>query len=221
MEYFEKIIEEEHDETVMYIIVSVVLILLIYVHNRSSAKDLGYIKSTIDGNHYLCRPRNDALRAANVFAEINRRLLLLSKHLRRKYKNPKLNKRLSKYKSSAISEAGAKNPNTSYLINKGQSLVLCIRDKSDEYNLLDINTIMFVALHEFSHLISVSIGHTEEFWSNFKFALINAREIGIYKEEDYEKSNKPYCGIKITNSPLYSNSIVEADWAIKNTNSNN
>ena len=30
---------------------------------------------------------------------------------------------------------------------------------------------MFVTLHELAHVMTVSVGHTEEFWTNFKFLL--------------------------------------------------
>ena len=210
MNTFENILNIENSRiTICFVVIFLVIILFFFI--KKQKRGLGFVQSNIDGNYYLCRLRNDSIRAANTFAEINRRLLSLKEYLIN-YKNQKLNQKLNKYNSSAISEAGAENKNTSYLINKGQSLVLCIRDKSNEYNLLDINTIMFVALHEFAHLITTSIGHTQEFWSNFKFILQNATEIGIYKEVNYEIENKPYCGIKITNSPLYSNDIQAAHW---------
>ena len=210
MNTFENILNIENSRiTICFVVIFLVIILFFFI--KEQKRGLGFVQSNIDGNYYLCRLRNDSIRAANTFAEINRRLLSLKEYLIN-YKNQKLNQKLNKYNSSAISEAGAENKNTSYLINKGQSLVLCIRDKSNEYNLLDINTIMFVALHEFAHLITTSIGHTQEFWSNFKFILQNATEIGIYKEVNYEIENKPYCGIQITNSPLYSNDIEAAHW---------
>ena len=68
---------------------------------------------------------------------------------------------------------------------------------------IDENTLTFVALHELSHIASKSIGHTEEFWSNFKFILHEAEEIGIYKVVDYSKNNVQYCGMKITSNPYF------------------
>ena len=209
---FDKILNIENSNLTIGLIVIIILLVLFFFIKKQKGGGLGHVRSNIDGNYYLCRARNDSLRAANTFAEVNRRILYLISYLKYKYKNDKLNKLLDKYNSSAIAEAGAENKNTSYLVNKGQSLILCIRDKSNEYNLLDINTIMFVALHEFAHLISISIGHTDEFWSNFKFILINASELGIYREVNYEIENKPYCGIKITNSPLYQNYIHPTKW---------
>ena len=35
--------------------------------------------------------------------------------------------------------------------------------------LIDVNTMMFVAIHEMGHLSSETIGHNDEFWDNFKY----------------------------------------------------
>jgi hypothetical protein len=61
---------------------------------------------------------------------------------------------------------------------------------------------MFVALHELSHIMTKSVGHTKEFWDNFKFILQNAIVIGIYNPVDYSKDPKSYCGIQVTDTPL-------------------
>lgn len=212
MEIISKIIDSETNNYIIYTIVIIVVLVLFILSFKQNKSGLKYIRSSLDGNEYLCRSRNDAPRAANVLAEVNRRLKFLINHLKRKYNNKKLNLKMRKFKTESISESSGQNRSTSYLINKGESLVLCIRDKTDGHNILDINTVMFVALHEFAHLITTSIGHTKEFWSNFKFILKNAIEIKIYKEINYEKQNKRYCGIKITNSPLFTKSIKSAKW---------
>ena len=62
---------------------------------------------------------------------------------------------------------------------------------------------MFVALHELSHIATKSIGHTTEFWNNFKFILKEAVKIKIYEPVNYKKKPKNYCGMKITDNPYY------------------
>ena len=62
---------------------------------------------------------------------------------------------------------------------------------------------MFVIIHELAHVASESIGHTDEFWKNFKFLLIEAEKIGIYKPIDYKTNPKNYCGMEITDNPYY------------------
>ena len=60
---------------------------------------------------------------------------------------------------------------------------------------------MFVAIHELAHTMTKSIGHTEEFWDNFRTLLKNARKLGIYERVNYNETPKSYCGIKITDDP--------------------
>ena len=61
----------------------------------------------------------------------------------------------------------------------------------------------FVGIHEVAHIMTKSIGHTKEFWQNFKFLLKNAAKIGIYTPVDYKRKPKEYCGMKITDNPYY------------------
>ena len=61
---------------------------------------------------------------------------------------------------------------------------------------------MFVILHEMAHLMTTTIGHTPEFWANFRRILNDASGIGIYNPVNYSKSPVNYCGMTITDSPL-------------------
>ena len=56
-------------------------------------------------------------------------------------------------------------------INKLDTLKTRMQNEilEDENKLIDENTLMFVALHELAHIATESIGHTKEFWANFKF----------------------------------------------------
>jgi hypothetical protein len=62
---------------------------------------------------------------------------------------------------------------------------------------------MFVSLHEMSHIVTLSIGHTDEFWNNFKWILDASLITKIYKKHNYRSNPVKYCGIEITDSPLY------------------
>ena len=70
-------------------------------------------------------------------------------------------------------------------------------------NLIDESTLMFVAIHELSHVMTKSIGHNSEFWENFKFLLENAKEFGIHQPVDYKEKPREYCGMKIHDNPYY------------------
>jgi hypothetical protein len=55
-----------------------------------------------------------------------------------------------------------------------------------------------------AHLATKSIGHTQEFWDNFRFLLKEADQIQIYKPVDYKKQNQEYCGMDIKDNPMFS-----------------
>lgn len=100
---------------------------------------------------------------------------------------------------------------TSYTEDK-KILILCLRKKSanpqtGEHDLHDINTIMFVVLHELSHMMNNTWGHPVEFWTLFKFMLLNGLETGIYDPVDYSKYPINYCGLEITYNPMFDPNI--------------
>lgn len=77
----------------------------------------------------------------------------------------------------------------SYTINKTR-IYMCIRDSNNRY--YDDNSLMFVLLHEISHVICKSIGHTEEFHKIFEDLLVEAEKVGIYNSKIPMIKN--YCG---------------------------
>ena len=92
---------------------------------------------------------------------------------------------------------------TAYSENKGEKLAFCLNKEKEGNQLIDPNTLMFVAIHELSHIATKSIGHKDEFWNNFKFLLGEAKKIGVYEPEDYKKNSKRYCGTNITDNPYF------------------
>ena len=122
-----------------------------------------------------------------------------------------------RYNINNISEISPLNPSgsTSYTENKGEKLVLCLRnkipDKDGIYEFHDINLIMFVVLHELTHVMNDRWGHLSQFWQLFRVVLRNAVECGIYQPVDYRNNNKDYCGMKITYNPLYDNEMKDAN----------
>lgn len=91
---------------------------------------------------------------------------------------------------------------TAYSENKGERIVVCLRSKQKPYPLVDENTVMFVVLHEMAHLMTTTMGHTPEFWANFRRILHDAIQCGIYHETNYNRQPVEYCGMTISESPL-------------------
>ena len=84
---------------------------------------------------------------------------------------------------------------------KSQTLIASLTSTSS-LSLVDINTMMFVAIHELAHIMTKSVGHTPEFWDNMRFLLEEAIKINIYKKQDFSRNPVEYCGTQITDSPL-------------------
>jgi hypothetical protein len=102
-----------------------------------------------------------------------------------------------------ISETLPTSQLTAYSENKGEKIAFCLNTTKQGSDLIDINTLTFVALHELSHIMTSSVGHKQEFWQNFKFMLENAKAANIYQPIDYKKSPKEYCGMTLNDNPYY------------------
>lgn len=180
-----------------------------YMYYLGETSELVKVKSTVDGMSYMVRNLPDKQEAANNMALIKQNLVILANHLYKTYPKRECVQLLkARFDPSRLVEKAAAEKSTSYTINKGEKVVLCLRARDSNETLEDMNTMMFVSIHEMAHIMSRAIGHEDaEFWSNFKFALQNAEEIGLYENEDYKSSPKMYCGMKITDSPLNDASI--------------
>jgi len=171
---------------------------------ESDAFNLKCIVSNVDGNKYCVRERAKLQLAADLLANTTQKLKKLVAYLGKTYPNRENCKRLvENFNPTAVKEILPTSEFTAYSENKGEKLAFCTTTTKKGNKLIDPNTLMFVALHELSHIASKSIGHTKEFWDNFKFILQNAVKIKIYNPVDYKKENKNYCGMKITDNPLY------------------
>lgn len=184
-----------------FIVFIIIIILFLYVKNYYA--EVTYVKSNVDGRTYLVRKLHDRQQAADLLASVNIDLQKLVKHLVAKYPSNKEIKRLfENFNPSNISEGSAQSGYTSYSVNKGERIILCIRQKNAEDSFVDKNVIMYVAVHELAHLATESIGHDQRFWDNFKFILQEAVLIGLYKKIDFVSNPQPYCGLKISNSVI-------------------
>ena len=187
-----------------YVIIFFVLVMIIKIYRESETFQLKCILSNVDGKSYCVRERNKLQLVADLLAEITQNMKKLVVYLGEKYPSRENVKRLVKnFNPRKISETLPTSKYTAYSENKGEKLAFCATTTKTGNKLIDKNTLMFVALHELSHIATKSIGHTTEFWQNFKFLIENAKNIGIYKPVDYKKDPKEYCGMTISDSPYY------------------
>ena len=180
-----------------------IIILSFFLHYEAKHGDILYIKSSVDNDRYLVRNMPDKKKAANLLATIKDKCKKLTDYLSDVDPDNKAVQRLIlKFNPNNISESQKGSKHTSYSVNKGEKIVFCLRQKDQAQQLVRENLIMFVALHELAHIMTKTIGHTDEFWDNFKFLLKHALKMGIYKEEDFKNKPQKYCGTEITDSPL-------------------
>jgi hypothetical protein len=177
---------------------------LAYVSSRGVA-NLTEVKSRTDGK--VCKVQNlpDKQEACEKLAEIRTNL----DKLMQKYRDdpatsadPRVKVLLDRYNPDNMCENDIKADSTSYSENKGDKIVVCLRDKAPPHKLVDTNTVMFVVLHEMAHLMTTTIGHTPEFWTNFKRILQDAVSVGVYREVNYDRSPVQYCGMTISSTPI-------------------
>ncbi len=206
----------------------ILLFLIGYMYMEQRSSDLTYERSKVDGSTYLVRNLPDKNYAADRLATIKRKMMKLRDHLRRNYPNNEaVTRLLQRYNPNNISETENGSKYTSYTLNKGEKMSICLRSRDKGAmgeglphkgamgeglphggNLEGDNILTFVSLHELSHIMSKSVGHdNDEFWRNFKFILKCAVDIGLYNNTDYASSPVRYCGMSVTDSPLNDDSI--------------
>ena len=182
-----------------------IIIIAIKLYINSDSFNLRCIISDVNGSTYCVRDRNKIKLSANKLAQVNINLNKLVNHLAKKYPNQSNVKRLVKgYNPQKIYETLPTSEFTAYSENKGEKLAFCLdTEKNSQGRLIDSNTLMYVALHEVSHIATKSVGHNDEFWENFKFIITEAKEINIYNPIDYKKNPARYCGMNISDNPYY------------------
>tara|TARA_A100001015_G_scaffold307859_1_gene404477 strand:+ start:2279 stop:2878 length:600 start_codon:yes stop_codon:yes gene_type:complete len=187
------------------IVILFLFLIAIRIYYETDVFNLRCIVSTVDGKKYCVRERNNIQRASNLLAKTTDKLQTLVEYMNEKYGQRVNVKRMVKnFNPTTIKETLPTSEFTAYSENKGEKLAFCLnKNKKNNDNLIDENTLTFVALHELSHIMSESVGHNDEFWNNFKFILENAVKINIYNPIDYKNKPKNYCGMDITDNPYY------------------
>ena len=182
------------------ILMLVLISVFVYINFIKKNLYLDLVESNINKKKYYVRKLPDAGEAADRLAHLTLDLNKLLEHIKHKDRDG-VDRLVSKFNSDIITENIPGSSHVAYSVNKGDELSICIREKETE-KFIDHNTIIFVSIHELSHIMSESTGHTPEFWDNMKFLLENAIEIGVYNYVDYSNNPIIYCGQEINSTPL-------------------
>ena len=189
-----------------YILIALIIIISVKIYTDSDSFQLKCIISDVDGNRYCVRERAKLELVADQLAHTTNNMKAVVQKCKEKYGDKDNVKRLvDGFIHKKIYEILTTSEYSAYSEYKGEKIAFCVETEKENGKgyLVDINTMTYVALHELAHVMTVSIGHTEEFWSNYKFLLEVAASMNIYQPIDYKKKPVRYCGINITDNPYF------------------
>ena len=194
-------------ETILIIIFLSIMCIFIIIHKNEVS-----FEETYSGEEYIVKNLNDKKDAAEKLDEMKRRLKKLIYYIddlcNKNDKDDKLNfirdynnNIIRRFDNIIFRENTDNSKFTSYSINKGEEIVFCLRSK-EKSELHDINELMYVAIHEISHVGCPEIGHTPLF-KNINIELLkHAINCGVYLYKDYNINPEEYCGIELNNNIL-------------------
>jgi hypothetical protein len=194
----------------IYLILTIIAVMLGYIVIKYCFIDnVSPFVSEVDGQHYAIRKVGNTSTkqtAANYLATLNDKINKLVDYM---YKNKlpdadTANRLYYRWSKCELKETNSTEKSAAYTLNKSTEIRICIRDNHNNFE--NINTSMFVILHELGHVMSVSYGHGEEFKNNFSYITHMASKLGLYKPEDFINNPKTYCGTQINSTPCISGS---------------
>jgi len=182
------------------------VVVLIYVMYRIRKNKLTIVEASDNGMKLMVYNDKNKRKAADILAEIIKRMFILRHTLIKEKDNYPEYKQYIELLEENLTEDRTKiyenDPNsdlTSFSVNKGEELAFCLKSKRTG-EMHEINLLIYVALHEMAHIACPEIGHGDLFKKIFKFLTLKAMEIGVYQKMDYNQSPVEYCGMVLSSS---------------------
>jgi len=188
-----------------WILLFLLLIIGIIIFIKYQKNNVVYITSELDHQPYLVRDLHDKQYASNMLAKIKQNIIIITNYLvTNKDKYPDyieyINQLNTRIKNVEVLESTEDSVYTSYSVNKGEQIVFCLRSRNIRNKLHEFNLLMYVVIHEMSHVACPEYGHTPLFKKIFAFITQESINIGIYKRMDFANEPEEYCGMMITDS---------------------
>lgn len=205
-----------------WVILFIITIILIIVYNRAASRE----EIEAGGRRWnVLKQYHNSAEAAKLLYRTNATMMRFLQFMKEKYHINETAEEIEECENHATAIASEPhriaaalldnyNPDvfyenepgsngTSYTLNKGAAMYICLRNKFDSNVLVDPDMLLFVMLHEAAHIANYNgWGHNTRFWEVFKFILKNAEESGLYKPIDYSKNPQNYCGLHVDYNPL-------------------
>ena len=177
----------------------ILILIIIFVFYFASEKIFFKLKGTYiqtNNNQYLVKNTENKLKKVEIldklFSDID---YILSQFKLEGYDIESVRKKI---KNMEIIE-NLTDEDSSYTINKGERMVVCLANRETD-KIYNYNLILYVLLHEVSHMICKSYGHGEEFKIIFHKLCKKAIELGKYKYVNYKKYPEEYCSLTLNTS---------------------
>lgn len=177
----------------------VLFVLIIYLISNEHGD---FEKQTFKDQDFFVLNEKDKKKAAAMLHLLIKDIKQLIKHLKQNFGDRQdVQLIIKRFNPKNISEGSPHNRDFTYTENKGQRLVMCLRDK-ETMKIHNKNLLLFPLIHEIAHQgVQTYTGHGIEFIRVFKFLLQQAEEIGIYKPIDFNNFPTKYCNITIDSKP--------------------
>ena len=191
----------------IFIILGVIAIIFYFVMRDNLVKTTGSNNKT-----YYTR-KNQADIAVEQLVKIDDFLLKLNKLLVEEHPEHILIQKKLK-KPITLKELPDNSKHIAYTVNKN-NMYICLRDKSGKFE-NQYNRVYFVVMHELAHIITKSVGHTEEYWDNYRLILKTAIDNGLYEYKNYYEEPVEFCNKKINSTPYVKGGEINSDenWNI-------
>lgn len=156
------------------------------------------VRSGLTGKQYSVRKAADAQAMADRLADLEQRLHRLLDGGAAVVPGDRRLDRIRRRWDGTLSEVEASDE-VAFSVDK-TSISVCLRDSKGAIE--DLNTSMFVLIHELAHVATADYGHSTEFWTNMRFLLELAEKLGLYVYENYDSAAATFCGVRLGASPL-------------------
>jgi hypothetical protein len=169
---------------------------LIFKDNIEKSGKIDVI-SSVNNKKYSVIKTGDYAAAADMLASLEDKARAFIAAASAKYPNDTTIKRIQKYWTGSLTEI-PQSDTIAYALDK-KEIFMCVRDEAGEVQKLD--DLLFVLLHELSHVMNSSYGHDAPFWKQFKRTLEMANKLGYLPYKNYDEYSVTVCGKTITSNP--------------------